>query len=385
MIYLDNHATTAVDPRVLKSMLPYFNRHFGNAASRLHAYGKKAEQAVQKARQEVADLIQADSREIIFTSGATESNNLAIKGAVLANRKKGRRLITLATEHKSVLDPCKRLAMEGFEVSYLPVKSDGLLDMQVLRKAIRRNTVLISVMLANNEIGVLQPISQIGALARKKGILFHCDASQALGKIPIDVKKMRVDLLSVTAHKLYGPKGVGALFVRKTKPWINLIPQMDGGGHETGLRSGTLNVSAIVGFGEACRIAGESMQKESRFIGNLRNALWDGLKREVPDCILNGHPTERLYNNLNVSFEGIDSDQLIKKLPSVAFSTGSACLSTSHEKSYVLKAIGVREDLRRGSVRFGLGRFNTLAEIKETIGLVSEAVRSLRMKETVVS
>lgn len=381
MIYLDNHATTPVDPRVLREMMPYLKEKFGNAASRTHVFGREAMSAVEKARAQVARLIGADAREIIFTSGATESNNLAIKGAAEACRKRGRHIITVATEHKSVLDPFKRLSFSGFQLTVLPVNTDGLLDLRDMKKAIRRGTILISVMLANNEIGVIQPIAQIAGIAKERGILFHCDAAQAAGKIPVDVRRLGVDLLSMTAHKIYGPKGVGALYVRKRgAPQVCLLPLLDGGGHETGLRSGTLNVPGIVGFGEACEIARRVLAAESRKLEGLKNRLRDKIMEGVPNAVVNGSEKERLPNNLNVSFPGVRAEALMRKLPDLAVSSGSACLSTSPAPSHVLRALGMGDELARCAIRFGLGRFNTSSEVKRAADSVVRAVHALRKR-----
>lgn len=378
IIYLDNHATTPVDPRVLKAMLPYFRERFGNAASRSHSFGSEAQRAVEKARVQIAELINAEPNEIIFTSGATESNNLALKGAAEANRSHGNHLVTVATEHRSVLDSCKRLELSGFKVTYLSVKPDGLIDVRSLKEAVTPKTILISVMLANNEIGVIQPLAEIGGFARAKGTLLHSDAAQALGKIPIDVKKMNVDLLSITAHKIHGPKGIGALYVRKTGSQVKLLPMLDGGGHEGGYRSGTLNVPAIVGFGEACRLYSNALTRESKRLEGLRDRLLDKLRREVPGLSVNGSLSRRLPNNLNVSIPGVTSKEIIGSLKKVALSAGSACLSSSQEPSYVLKELGVPETLRRSSVRFGIGRFNTASEIDQT---VCDILKVLRRKK----
>ncbi len=376
IIYLDNHATTPVDPRVLKAMLPYFRERFGNAASRSHSLGSEALKAVEKARAQIATLIHAEPNEIIFTSGATESNNLALKGIAEADRNRGNHVLTVVTEHRSVLDSCKRLELSGFKITYLPVKPDGLIDLSLLKRAITPKTILISVMLANNEIGVIQSLTEIGRLARAKGVLFHSDAAQGLGKIPINVKKMNIDLLSFTAHKVHGPKGVGALYVRKTGTQVKLCPMMDGGGHEGGFRSGTLNVPGIVGFGEACRIYAEldRLKTESRRLKRLRNRLKDKLLKNIRGCRVNGSMQSRLPNNFNVSFEGVGAKALIARLKNIAISSGSACLSTSAEPSYVLKALGIAEDLRRSSIRFGLGRFNTTAEIDRAARQIIRAV-----------
>ena len=367
MIYLDNHATTPMDPRVFTAMKPYFTMRFGNPASLTHAFGRDAEAAVHRAREEAAELIGAEPREIIFTGGATEANNLALKGAALAYREKGDHLIVSSIEHKSVLDPCKRLDSEGFRVTYVPVGPDGRVDVRAIERAITPQTILISVMFANNEVGVRQPVEAVGRLAREKGILFHCDAAQAAGKVAIDVKKMNIDLLSFSAHKMYGPKGVGALYVRKSEPPVRLVPLVDGGGHEMGLRSGTLNVPGIVGFAEACRLCRLLMKKEAARISTLRDRLKKGLCERFPKAVVNGSQTERLPNNLNLSFPGIDAKGLMERLPGVAVSSGSACTATSIEPSYVLKAMGVSEDLRRSSIRFGLGRFTTKDEIDKVV------------------
>jgi cysteine desulfurase len=381
MIYLDNHATTPLDPRVLRAMLPFLKEKFGNAASRTHMPGLEAARAVEKARAQVARLINAEPREIVFTSGATESNNLAIKGANEALKKRGRHILTVATEHKSVLDPCKRLSFSGFQVTVLAVRPDGLVDLRVFRKAIRRDTVLVSVMLANNEIGVIQPIARMARLARERGALFHCDAAQAAGKIPVDVRRLGADLLSFTAHKLYGPMGVGALYVRKRgAPQVPLLPLFDGGAHEGGLRSGTLNVPGIVGFGAACAIARRVLPAESRRLGRLRDRLCDKLSKGAPDRVVNGNRARRLPNNLNVSFPGVRADALMRKLPGLAVSSGSACLSTSPVPSHVLRALGMNDELARSAIRFGLGRFNTADEIERAAAHVINAVRVCRQK-----
>ncbi len=378
-IYLDNHATTPLDPRVLQAMLPYFKERFGNAASRTHAFGHDAEDAVTSGRQAVASLIGAEAREIVFTSGATESNNLAIKGVAEAYKEKGNHIVTVVTEHKSVLDPCKRLERAGLRVTYLPVQRDGLLDLSDLKNAITAKTILISVMFANNEIGVLQPIAAIGRIAKAKGVLFHCDAAQALGKVPLDVKRLGVDLLSMTAHKIYGPKGVGALYVRKDKNPVRLIPLLDGGGHEVGMRSGTLNVPGIVGFGKACDICRKEMKTEIKRLAKMRDRLREGIMNGLEGCRrINGSLKYRLPNNLNVIFEGVQAEQLMKMLPEFALSSGSACLSTSPQASHVLKAIGLSENEAWCSIRFGLGRFNTRVEVAETIKRLVSSVKHLK-------
>lgn len=358
--------------------MPFFSRQFGNAASRSHAYGQAAFHAVEKARAQIAQLVGARPHEVIFTSGATESNNLAIKGLV---RSAKNHVITLATEHKSVLDPCKRLAMSGHKVTVLPVQSDGLADLAQLERAITSQTVLISIMLANNEIGVIQPAEAIGRMARKRGILFHCDGAQALGKIPIHMKRMGLDLLSITAHKVYGPKGVGALIVREG---VMPVPLIDGGGHERGLRSGTLNVPGIVGFGKACAIGQAEMSREFKRLLALRDRLKHHLLK-IKGVTVNGSLEKRLPNNLNVSFEGIPAQELLKRLKGVALSSGSACLSTSPEPSYVLKAIGVTEDLRRGAVRFGLGRWNTVREVDWVSRKIYDIIAVLRGRKYAVN
>src|SRR3989338_650551 len=378
IIYMDNHATTPVDPRVARAMLPYFTKRFGNSASHTHRLGHETEEAVQKAREEIARLIHADPREIIFTSGATESDNLAIKGVAEAYREKGNHIITAVTEHKAVLDSCKRLSMQGFQVTYLPVDRDGLLEPRVLEKAITDKTILISVMFANNEIGVIQPVAEIGNIARRKGVLFHCDAAQAVGKVPVDVQAMNIDLLSLSAHKMYGPKGIGALYIRKRDPQVKLVPMIDGGGHEGGFRSGTLNVPGIVGFGKACQICGVSMKKEAKAVGTLRDRLRDKILVQLKDTEVNGSQISRLPNNLNLSFPSVEAKSLMDRLKNVAVSSGSACTSMSLESSYVLKALGVPEALRRSSIRFGLGRFNTKEEVNEVARQVVWAVKSLK-------
>ncbi len=378
IIYLDHHATTPLDPRVLKAMLPYFQEKFGNPASRTHVLGAEAGNAVDRARQQIARLIHAEPREIIFTSGATESNNLALKGAAQAYREKGNHIITVMTEHKSVLDPCRRLETQGFQITCLRVGKDGLLDLRDLESAITSATILISVMFANNEIGVIQPVAQIAKLARDKNILFHCDAAQAVGKIPVDVKAVGADLLSFSAHKLNGPKGVGALYIRKDSRQVRLVPWMDGGGHEVGMRSGTLNVPGIAGLGQACEISLREMKKESKRTEGLRNRLREGILKKTGGSFVNGNQEHRLPNNLNISFEGVSADKLIGAMKGIAVSSGSACLSTSPEPSYVLKAIGLTPEQANSSVRFGLGRFTTQNEIDRTIEIVTRSVRNLR-------
>ena len=377
-VYLDNHATTAVDPRVLDAMLPYFTEKFGNAASRSHEFGWKAEDAVENARGQIARLIHASPREIIFTSGATESNNLAIKGVAEEYRGKGNHIITQATEHKAVLDTCKRLETFGCEVTYLPVHPDGLIDLDELRGAITPNTILISIMYANNEIGVIQPIEAIGKIAKEKKVLFHVDAAQAVGRIPVDVQKEGIDLLSISAHKIYGPKGVGALYVRRKDPRVDLSAMIDGGGHERGLRSGTLNVPGIVGLGRACELCQKEMAEESERLRRLRDKLKDAIANGLEGTSINGSMDHRLPNNLNLSFAGVEGDALLMGINDVAVSSGSACTSATLEPSYVLRALGVPEELAHSSIRFGLGRFNTDEEIEYAAARVIETVKRLR-------
>ena len=378
-IYLDNHATTAVDPRVLTAMLPFFTEKFGNASSKNHPFGWEAEAAVETAREQVARLIGASSpREIVFTSGATESDNLAIKGVAQSYRERGNHIVTCATEHKAVLDSCKALEKHGFKVTYLPVQTNGWVDLKRLEDSLTDKTILVSIMAANNEIGTMQPVEEIGRLTKKKGILFHTDATQAVGKIPIDVNKMAIDLLSLTAHKMYGPKGVGALYVRSENPRAKLTPILDGGGHERGMRSGTLNVPGIVGLGIACDVAKNEMAGEAERLIALREHLRTGLFAELEQVYINGDPVKRLPGNLNVSFAYIDGESLMMGLKEIAVSTGSACTSASLEASHVLKALGLEDSLAHASIRFGVGRFNTAEEIEYTIGRVAEEVRRLR-------
>lgn len=378
-IYLDNHATTPVDPRVLAAMLPYFTEQFGNASSKNHAFGWEAEAAVDSAREQVAKLIGAGSaREIVFTSGATESDNLAIKGVAQAYWERGNHIVTCATEHKAVLDSCKALEKQGFKVTYLRVQTNGLLDLQRLEESLTDETILVSIMAANNEIGTIQPVEEIGRLTRKKGILFHTDATQAVGKIPINVDKMAIDLLSLTAHKIYGPKGVGALYVRGEKPRVKVMPMLDGGGHEHGMRSGTLNVPGIVGLGIACELGQKEMGGEAERLMGLRERLRTGLVQQLEDVYINGDPGRRLPGNLNMSFAYIDGESLMMGLKEIAVSTGSACTSASLEPSHVLKALGLDDSLAHASIRFGVGRFNTAEEIEYTIGRVVEEVHRLR-------
>ncbi|MCI0572916.1 MAG: IscS subfamily cysteine desulfurase [Myxococcaceae bacterium] len=426
-IYMDYHATTPVDPRVLEAMLPYLREDFGNAASRNHPFGWKAEAAVELARKQVADLIHASDKEIVFTSGATESNNLALKGVVEFYKHKGDHIITLSTEHKAVLDTCKRLerirqerldelkalrlaqlsgqdvtpenatalaaehALEqdatwqkwsalptgGARVTYLTPNKDGLVDLEALKAAITDRTILVSVMLANNEIGVVQPLAEIGRICREKGVLLHTDATQGAGKVPFDVEAMQVDLASLSAHKMYGPKGVGALYVRR-KPRVRIAPIIDGGGHERGMRSGTLNVASIAGFGKAAELARAEMADEAVRLGRLRQRLLDGLQRELDFCHVNGSLEHRMPGNLNISFAYVEGEALMMAIKDVAVSSGSACTSASLEPSYVLRALGVEEELAHSSIRFGLGRFNTEEEVDYVVKLVVEKVKKLR-------
>jgi cysteine desulfurase len=377
-VYMDNHATTRTDPRVVQTMLPYFTEKFGNAGSRNHRFGWEAEQAVDHAREQVAELISAAPREIVFTSGATEADNLALKGVAALYRHKGNHVVTVVTEHKAVLDPCKRLQRDGFRVTYLPVDRFGLVTPEQVAEAITDQTLLVSVMAANNEIGTLQPIRDIGRVCKRKGVLFHTDAAQAAGKVPLDVEEMGIDLLSLSAHKMYGPKGVGALYVRRSEPRVRLEPQIDGGGQERGLRSGTLPVPLIVGFGAAAELCSVEMAGEAKRLLGLRDRLREGILGRLEDVTLNGHPTERLPGNLNLSFAFIEGEALLMALKDVAVSTGSACTTANPEPSYVLKALGVPDDLARGSLRFGLGRFNTEEEVDFAVGEVARAVRYLR-------
>ena len=378
-VYMDNNATTPVDPRVLEAMLPYFTEKFGNAASRNHSFGWEAEAAVDEAREQIACLIRSSSpKEVIFTSGATESDNLAIKGVAEFYQEKGNHIITCVTEHKAVLDSCKALERQGYKVTYLPVDSFGLVDVGELRTAITDKTILISIMAANNEIGTIQPVKEIGLVAKERGIFFHCDATQAVGKIPVDVEEAGIDLLSMSAHKFYGPKGVGALYVRSKKPRVRLCPIIDGGGHERGMRSGTLNVAGIVGLGKACQIALQELPVEAARLTRLRERLKDGIFLKLDEVYVNGHPTQRLAGNLNVSFAYVEGESLLMGLKELAVSSGSACTSAALEPSYVLRALGVEEDLAHSSIRFGLGRFNTEEEVDYAVGRVVEEVTRLR-------
>ncbi|HZQ67796.1 MAG TPA: IscS subfamily cysteine desulfurase [Terriglobales bacterium] len=377
-IYLDNHATTPMDPRVLEEMLPYFMEKFGNAASRNHPFGWVAEEGVEKARERVAKLIGASTKEIIFTSGATESDNLAIKGVAEMYREKGNHIITAVTEHKAVLDTCKRLEKYGYRVTYLPVQKNGLVDLDELKRAIDDKTILVTIMAANNEIGVLQPWREIGKICRERGVLYHSDAVQAVGKVPIDVNKDNIDLMSITAHKIYGPKGVGALYVRRKNPRVQISAIIDGGGHERGMRSGTLNVPGIVGLGKACAIAMEEMPKESCHLAGLRNRLRDSIMSRLDEVYINGSMEQRLPGNLNISFAYVEGESLLMGINDIAVSSGSACTSATLEPSYVLKALGTGDDLAHSSIRFGIGRFNTEAEVDYVADRVVETVQRLR-------
>ena len=377
-IYMDNQATTLVDPRVVEAMLPYFTETFGNAASRNHEFGWKAEEAVENARGQIARLIRASPKEIVFTSGATESINLALKGVAEANRQKGNHIVTLETEHKAILDTCKRLEKDGCGITFLPVQPDGLVDIERLRAAITAKTILISVLHANNEIGVVQPVAAIGKIARERGALFHVDAAQSTGKIPIDVERDSIDLLSISGHKIYGPKGVGALYVRRKNPRVALAAQIDGGGHERGLRSGTLNVPGIVGLGKACEICEKEMAAEGARLAALRGRLLSAIQSGLGGVTVNGSLEYRLPNNLNLSFHGVEGEALLMGIHDVAISSGSACTSAQLSASHVLKAIGVDEDLAHASIRFGLGRFNTEEEVDYAAARVVETVKKLR-------
>lgn len=377
-IYMDNHATTPLDPRVLEAMLPYFTQHFGNAASRSHSFGWKAEEGVELAREQVAKLIGASSKDIVFTSGATESDNLAIKGVAHFYKNKGRHIITSVTEHKAVLDTCKALEKEGFSVTYLPVNREGQVSPEAVREAITPATILVSIMWVNNEIGTVNDIGAIGAICREKGVFFHTDAVQGIGRLPFNVEALKVDLASITGHKLYGPKGVGALYVRRRSPRVRMEIQMDGGGHERGMRSGTLNVPGIVGLGKACALAQAEMLESSERVKALRERLHQGITSRLKDVYLNGHPTERHPGNLNLSFAYVEGESLLMALKEVAVSSGSACTSASLEPSYVLRAIGVGDDLAHTSIRFGIGKFNTEEEIDFVIDLVVDKVNKLR-------
>ena len=377
-IYFDNHATTPTDPRVVDAMLPYFTTKFGNAASRNHSFGWEAEKAVDDARKKIADLIGATSKEIVFTSGATESDNLAIKGVAEMYAEKGNHIITAATEHKAVLDTCKKLEKHGYRVTYLPLKADGLVDLEMLREAITDKTILITIMYANNEIGVIQPIAEIGKLAHERGVLFHTDGVQAVGKIPVDVTRDGIHLMSLSGHKIYGPKGVGALYVRRKAPRVQVASQMDGGGHERGMRSGTLNVTGIAGLGEACALCQQEMATEAVRLRGLRDKLMNKLMTELDAVYINGSLDHRLPHNLNISFAYVEGESLLMGINDVAVSSGSACTSATLEPSYVLKALGAGDDLAHSSIRFGLGRFNTEEEVDYVGDKVVDVVKKLR-------
>ena len=377
-IYMDNHATTPMDPRVLEEMLPYFMEKFGNAASRNHSFGWVAEEGTETARERIAKLIGATTKEVIFTSGATESDNLAIKGVAEMYREKGNHIITAVTEHKAVLDTCKRLEKYGYRVTYLPVQKDGLIDLDDLKRAMDDKTILVTIMAANNEIGVLQPIAEIGKLCRERGVIFHTDATQAIAKVPFDVNKHNVDLASISAHKMYGPKGVGALYVRRKNPRVQISAIIDGGGHERGMRSGTLNVPGIVGLGKACALAQEELPQESCRLAGLRNRLRDRIMGKLDEVYLNGSTEHRLPGNLNISFAYVEGESLLMGINDVAVSSGSACTSATLEPSYVLKALGTGDDLAHSSIRFGIGRFNTEAEVDYVADRVIETVGRLR-------
>jgi cysteine desulfurase len=375
---MDYHATTPVDPRVVAEMTPYFTEHFGNAASRNHPFGWEAEEAVDKARQQVADLVGANAKEIVFTSGATESDNLAIKGVAEMYREKGNHIITCVTEHKAVIDTCKRLEKEGYRVTYLPVQKDGLVNLDDLKAAITDKTILITIMTANNEIGVIQPIAEIGALAKEKAILFHTDAVQAVGKIPFNVNELKVDLAAISAHKMYGPKGVGALYVRRRNPRVLLSPLIDGGGHERGMRSGTLNVPGIVGFGKAAELCRLEMASDTARLSALRDRLNKELHDGLDEIYINGSVEHRLPHNLNISFAYVEGESLLMGINDVAVSSGSACTSASLEPSYVLKALGAGDDLAHSSIRFGLGRWTTEEEVDYVAKKLITVVTRLR-------
>ena len=377
-IYMDNHATTPLDPRVLEAMMPYLTGIFGNAASRNHSFGWEAAQAVDKAREQIAKLIGATAKEIIFTSGATESNNLAIKGIAEMYRERGNHVITQMTEHKAVLDTCKKLEKQGFRVTYLPVKGDGLIDLEDLKRAMDDQTILVSIMYANNEIGVVQPVKEIGALCHERNVIFHTDAVQAVGKIPVNVLADNIDVLSLTAHKVYGPKGVGALYVRRRNPRVQISEQQNGGGHERGMRSGTLNVPGIVGFGAACEIAMNEMEAEGKRELELREYLKHKLETALDYTQVNGNMDHHLPGNLNMSFVYVEGESLLMGINDIAVSSGSACTSATLEPSYVLKALGLGDDVAHSSIRFGLGRFNNKAEVDYVADKLIDVVSKLR-------
>ena len=377
-IYMDNHSTTQCDPRVVDAMLPYFTEKFGNSASRNHSFGWEGEEGVAYARKQIAKLINADAKEIVFTSGATESDNLALKGVVEMYKEKGDHIITSSTEHRAILDAAKSLEKRDMNVTYLPVDKFGMVNPEDVRGAITDKTILISVMLANNEIGTINPIKEIGKIAKEKGVLFHSDATQGVGKIPVDVQDMGIDLMSFTSHKIYGPKGVGALYVRRKAPRVRLVPMIDGGGHERGMRSGTLPVPSIVGFGKAVELCAQEMAEESIRTKALRDRLHEGITGALEEVYLNGHPTERLPGNLNISFAYVEGEALLMGVKEIALSSGSACTSATLEPSYVLRALGVGSDLAHSSIRFGVGRFTTAEEVEYTIDRMIKAVNHLR-------
>ena len=377
-IYLDNHATTQCDPRVVETMLPYFMENFGNAASRNHSFGWIAEEGVEHARKQIADLIGANTKEIVFTSGATESNNLAIKGVVEMYAERGNHIITVATEHKAVLDTCKHLEKQGVRVTYLPLQGSGLVDLDMLRDAITDKTILVSIMYANNEIGVIQNVTDIGSICKEKNVLFHTDGVQAVGKIPVNVIKDNIDIMSLTAHKMYGPKGVGALYVRRRNPRVQISAQMDGGGHERGMRSGTLNVPGIVGFGKAAELCNQLMATEMPKHRIMRDRLKVKLESSLEETYINGTMEHRLPHNLNMSFAYVEGESLLMGINDIAVSSGSACTSATLEPSYVLKALGLGDDLAHTSIRFGVGRFNTDEEIDYVADKMIEVVNKLR-------
>lgn len=377
-IYLDNNATTPCDPRVVEEMLPYFTEKFGNAASRNHEYGWEAEEGVEKARKQVADVIGADSKEIIFTSGATEANNIGIKGAAMMYGEPGKHIITQTTEHKATIDPCKWLEQQGFRVTFLEPDRDGLIDVQQIQDTMCDDTVLVSIMHGNNEIGTVQPIADIGKLCKDKGVIFHTDACQTYGKMPIDVQEMGIDLLSMSGHKIYGPKGVGALYVRRKRPRVRCEPIIHGGGHERGMRSGTLAVPSIVGLGKAAELCHQEMAEESKRIAAMRNRLWETIQSKIDEVYLNGHDTKRIPTNLNVSFAFVEGESLMMGFGEIAVSSGSACTSASLEPSYVLKALGVGDELAHSSIRFSFGRFNKEEEVDYVADKVVATVEHLR-------
>ncbi|MBV9608198.1 MAG: IscS subfamily cysteine desulfurase [Acidobacteria bacterium] len=377
-IYMDNHATTPCDPRVVQEMLPYFTEKFGNAASRNHQFGWEAEAAVEKAREQVAKLIGATPKEIVFTSGATESDNLAIKGVAEMYKEKGNHVITAVTEHKAVLDTCKRLEKYGYRVTYLPVQENGLINLDDLKRAIDDKTILVTIMFANNEIGVLQPVEEIGKICRERGVLFHTDAVQAVGKVPVDVNKQNIDMASISGHKIYGPKGVGALYVRRRNPRVQLVPIIDGGGHERGMRSGTLNVTGIIGLGKACELCMQELAEETKRLSGLRDRLKDKIFSQLDEVFINGSMEHRLPGNINISFAYVEGESLLMGINDIAVSSGSACTSATLEPSYVLKALGAGDDLAHSSIRFGIGRFNTEAEVDYVAERVIDTVKRLR-------